>query len=443
MQIHNTENPVQVNTDLITQKNKSKKNSKKILSCITAFLIICFGVTAGTYIFINSDYARQISEQITSEFDLTNRQNSTSDRSVKPDTLSVFSQNELNKLGVIPLPVDFEIQEEYKGIKFVQSPNAKFTPFQINLLEKFIDLTPEKLLNPGPAAIVNFVRSDIQSFREFNPETAAFASGPYVFFNDDSFKPNIPMADDSIDAALNTFIHELTHIAQFNSIANNLTPRDVDVAFGEGLAWTDLVISSELISSFANVTGWEQRTIDNKVDYILPSSINERTTDYGKTKIYEDMADTVAGVVLTSISSFSLERITWAYEFLGENQETIRKNKLPFYSNLEPVKATNLQFDTSKEKNYKDNYEYFTKQVFVTQRTNSITEIFQFYSTELSLRGWTGSFSQTVESNGVIRYKGDFKNEFRDLYIEIYSYDQARGYIVKPQGTIVVVLSGF
>lgn len=56
---------------------------------------------------------------------------------------------------------------------------------------------------------------------------------------------------------------------------------------------------------------------------------------------------------------------------------------------------------------------------------------------------WQGVFAKEVKSDGVEIYKGDFKGNGRDMYIELRSYDKATGYSQKPTGTEVNVISGY
>lgn len=446
MQISNGDNNINVTMNansVSTSGNNSWR--KKVLTTFVFLLLLCFLLVSSVTLFISLDGPNTIRDSALGL--LKTNVNSSLDSTEKPReyneaTLSYFSPTELAKLGILPLPNNFKVQEEYKGIKLVQSETEKFTDLQLALLKMFIDTTPQKLLEPGPTAIVTFKKGEIKQGTNFNPNTAAFASGSYVFFNDNSFDPNTPLADDSIDAAYNTFIHELTHVSQFNEINQDISRTRIDSNYELGQTWIDLVMNSDLIADFASISGWEKKEAGEKITYTLKDE-TQKTSQYGKSKIYEDMAETVAGVVTTEDYEFSTQRKSWAVKYLDEDLASLSKEKLPFNESLEQVKANNLQYDSSKENVYKNNYQHTSKQVFVTQRQNSLDEIYNYFNQEIGGRGWKGNFKKTVEPNNVVRYKGDFDGVHRDMYVEIYSYDKATGYLVKPKGTIVVVVSGY
>lgn len=430
---------INTNTHLDAMK---KPLRKKLFAIFLTFLVLGFCAFSSIYTFISYGGVEELYKL---RDNLVNQSllPTSSERKYNDETLSYFTSDEIKKLGILELPINFQIQETYKGVKLVRSESQEFSPLQIQLLKSFIDMTPQRLLVPGPDAIVTFKAGEIKQGTNFNPNTAAFASGSYVFFNDASFNPSSPLADDSVDAAFNTFVHELTHIAQFREITREISAEAINKSNRDGLSWIDLVLNSELMSEYAGSTGWEKTLQDGKVNFILKNQQTAKTSEYGKTKIYEDMAESVAAAITTDDKEYSVERLNWAYNFLSENKTTLKINKLPFSPNLEQVKANNLQYDITKEEAYKKNYQHYTKQVFLTQKLDTVDIIYNFYNTELAPRGWSGSFKRSADANNIIRYKGEFTGKYRDMYIEIYSYDLARGFIVKPKGTIVVVISGF
>ncbi len=359
------------------------------------------------------------------------------------ETLSYFSSKELAQLGILSLPNNFKVQDEYKGIRFVMSPKKSFSDTQLGLLKYFIDITPTKLLQPGPTAIVTYAPGEINYASNVNERVAAFASGSYIFFNDNSFNPNFPLADSSVDAVYSVFIHELVHVAQFNSIVGLLDQATIDKFYKEGLSWIDLVVNSSLIADFAVVAGWQAYSEGEKLMYKLNYPELTQTSEYGKSKIYEDMAESVSAFVSTNTRGFSRNRMQWSASFLEESERTIKLQKFPIPENMKSVNITNPSYDKTKESNMRNNYNYVDIQYFLTEDINSIDAIHSFMSKELNERGWQGNFIKYQDKNGVLYVKGDFDGMFRDMYIELYSYDQAKGYIVKPRGTIMVVISGY
>lgn len=424
------------------------KRTKKILSIFVGILILILLCTSTIYVLFSSELVSEYSKYRSAFLRYVLHQNSVETvnnktRSFNTSNLSYFSDIELGKLGILSLPENFQIQETYKGIRFVRSPKKSFSDIQIRLLKQFVDKTPQKLLNPGPTAIVTYQKGEIKQGTNFNPNTAAFASGSYIFFNDESFNPTLPLADNSVDAAFSTYLHEMTHIAQFNEASKDLTPENIDESYVVGYTWIDLVLNSNLITEFAKYTNWQKTVIDKKPDYILNDKEAERTTDYGKSKIYEDMAETVAAICITNTTDISVGRQQWALEYLSETKENLKIGKFPFSEKYEQVNASNLQYDTSKENEMKSTHQYVDRQVFINQKLNQINDIENFMNAELNARGWNGKFVKSVESNNIIRFKGNFTNPERDMYIEIYSYDEATGFSIKPKGTIIVVINGY
>ncbi|BDQ05113.1 MAG: hypothetical protein KatS3mg084_0631 [Candidatus Dojkabacteria bacterium] len=370
-------------------------------------------------------------------------QSSSSIREFNETNLSYFSNEELAKLGILNLPENFQIQDTYKGIRFVRTAQKSFSEIQLGLLKYFIDITPTRLLNPGPTAIVTYAPGEIANVANLNDRTAAFASGSYMFFNDHSFNPVYPLADTSVDAAFRTFIHELVHVAQFNYIVDRLDPASIDEFYKEGLSWIDLVVNSQLIAEFALYAGWQVYSEGSKLLYKLPNSVLAQTSEYGKSKIYEDMAESVAAFVTTNTVGFSGDRLKWCVQFLGDSDIQVKLHKFPVPFNMQSVNITNPSYDKNKESSMKQRYKYLDIQYFITEDVNVINDIQYFLSEELSQRGWKGTFTRYRDQNGVVYIKGDFDGTYRDLYLELYTYDHAHGFLVKPRGTIMVVMSGY
>jgi len=445
LRISPTISPDVLPPDIVTNKTRRKK----IMSYILGGLVILLVITTTSFVLLSpdivSDY-NKFSSTVVNRFlnrDVGYNLSQNNERQFNPSNLSYYTDSELGKLGVLSLPQNFQIQEIYKGIRFVRSQNKNFSNLQINLLKKFIDKTPNKLLTPGPTAIITYQKGEVKQGTNFNPNTAAFASGTYIFFNDESFSPSLPLADNSIDAAFSTFVHELSHVSQFNYVSKNLTTLDIDNSYTLGYTWIDLVLNSDLIADFASYTNWQKTIIDKKIDYELVNKEDELTTDYGKSRIYEDMAETLSNVVITNTSEISASRVEWALKYLNTNLSELKIGKFPFSEKYEQVNANNLIYDTSKELAYKKSYGYSDRQIFINQTINTFDDITKFVSAELNNRGWSGQFTRSVDASNIIRLKGEFTGNNRDMYIEIYTYDQARGFSIKPKGTIMVVINGY
>lgn len=435
-----------------------KKRSKKIfIICTLLFILI---VVALMVIFLTSNDKKdidmdegkaptekvQISNQPTNSINKKNKQ-AVNNRTFQVDTLTNFTKEELSNLGVVSLPVGFTIQEEYKGVKLVRSPKASFSKSQLNLLHYYLDLTPQKLLSPGPAAIVMFKADEVEAGPfGISMDTVAFASGPYVFFNEESFTGR-SLKTDSSDQAYTSFEHELTHIAQFNENLSDIYDIAINQKSENPIYWTDASIRSSFIENFAKISGWEKSETDSygkKIfKYQLSSPENAKTTEYGKTAIVEDMAESVSGVIATCNYQFDAKRVQWVLDYLKVTLDSLKPGKLPCNSGYQKVQAWFPDIDYDKKEAYKNKYGFSDTQVYVNEKVNSLNEAQSFYQTELNSRGWTGTLNKVVKEDGVEIYKGDFSGNNRDIYLEMKSYDNATGFAEKPVGTTVNIISGY
>ncbi len=420
-------------------------------------LLLATLLLAGGVVFLvlnqkeNTDYADK-ETNLTKEVQLGNQPSNQNKkpalgRTFQPDTSTNFTKDELSTLGVVSLPIGFTVQEEYKGIKLMRSPKASFSEPQLKLLHYYLSLTPQKLLSPGPAAIVMFKPEEVEAGPfGINIDTVAFASGPYIFFNEESFTGRSLKADSS-DQAYMSFEHELVHIAQFNESLNDIYNTMTEQDSKNPVYWTEVAMGSTFVADFAKISNWEKSEADSYggkiLKYQLSSPEDAKTTEYGKTAIVEDMAEAVAGVVATCDYRFDAQRVKWVLDYLRITIDSLKPGKLPCSSRLQNVQAWFPDIDYDKKELYKTKYSFSDTQVFQNEEVGSLESIKDYYQTELNARGWSGSLSKVVKENGVEVYKGDFSGNDRDLYLEMKSYDNATGYSEKPIGTTVNVISGY
>ncbi len=367
--------------------------------------------------------------------------NNVSERKYNEYTLSKFISDEINRLGILDIPEGFSVQYEYKGIKFVRTPHKSFSFQQIGILKYFIDLTPKKLLEPGPAAIITFDRDEISPIHGLSSDTIAFASGMYMFFNDDSF--NSIKENHFIDNAFATFIHELMHISQFNFVFEELGyEKALETAEKNGYSWVDLVSSSALTRDFADAAGWDY---DSEIrDYVLVNKENVRTTEYGKTSIYEDIADSMGAVVTTRFDLVSDSRVVWVLKYLNEDSFTIKNKKLPVYPNSKLVNLEGANFIDTIRQDFAMKYDYVTVSTYYYEEEKSVNNVVNYYENEFKERMWTAVKPISKSNNNIVTYEGEYDSGVRNTYIRIYSYDYIRnGYNISLKGTVIVFVCGF
>lgn len=375
-------------------------------------------------------------------------------KTYRDETLTYFTNDELQKLGVITIPNGWSVQEEYKGIKFVRTPKASYTDLHLKILKKFIDNTPEVLLKPGPAAITTYTSDEIQSPYFARGAATAFVSGSYMFYDKLSFEGGGfgSVGDSSLDAAYYTFIHELMHNYQFNQALDYINPdalKDTGKQFQIFKDWIKYSVERPIFEDFSSVTEWEKRVLyNNEFSYSLSHIPYEqqkliKTTQHGKSNIVEDMAEAVAGAVTADDAIFSQERLGWAYKFLGVNKDQFKTGKFPFHSELKLTRAFGFSvYDTKKKEEFKVKYELSdVKEYLVDNKT--VAETQNILSTLINDRGWQGAFGQVAVEKGVEILKGDFSVSGRDMYVELRNYDNSTGAKFDFKGTWVTFISGY
>ncbi len=359
-------------------------------------------------------------------------------------TQSYFDEEELRLLGVVQLPEGFTVQETYKNIKFVRSPKKAYTATQLYLIKRFIDQTPQKLLSPGPTAIVTYKEGEVHEPDFANGKLQAFASGSYVFFNDRSFDPD-PDANKTIDNTYRTFEHELVHVSQFNEVARSESWFAIYNNARSKKGWIETFEDSEVCKSFAKAGNWRRSDSGEKIQYTLINPDTEKTNTYAKTQIIEDMAETVSGVISTRDSDYSDTRKEWALEFLSEPIENLKPNKFPHAASFVNLQTDGLKYDLDVIEKYRKNpdYKYIDVQPLLVKKLHAIEETKDYLASELPVRGWKGTFTKTVDKHNVIYYKGTFTGSDRDMFIDIFSYDDGKGFLSKPDGTLIIVINGY
>lgn len=359
---------------------------------------------------------------------------------------SEFSEEEERKLGIVSPPEGATTQFEYKEITFMRSPGRSFSEQEVWLLKYFVDLTPQKLLDPPPKAIVTYVKGELKlGFAGFNPNAIAYASGSYVFFSEKSFEQGALLGfltDKSIDAVYRTFEHELVHVVQFYAVPDDIKQKVIN---GEILS-RNMLYYSEILPAFTKAAGWEDidQSEEKFVWELKEDKESQKTTTYGKTDPVEDMAETFAGYILTDTERFSKTRVEWCREWLGFAIARIGDNKLPIYPDSQLVKTIVGRISDEKiVERYKKEFSLTDVQTWEVSERNQIEKVKKFFKEELALRGWTGSFSKEVTKYDVIKYTGDFDSPYRKMNVQLKTYDASEKYIIAPEGTTIAVVSGY
>ncbi len=365
------------------------------------------------------------------------------------ETFSPYTLEELRMLGVVMPPRGARVQETYKGIRFLASPSSRYSKRQLELLKMFIDRTPRLLLSPGPSAIITYRKGEVH----FPPGTSALslalASGPYVFFDSSSFNTRGTFSAGSTEGVFRAFEHELVHVLQFARTTSSMDMEKALFRFrkrGVQKIWNRQALDTKLVRSFVGVTGWSFSPRSHRVR--LHNRKDEKTSSYGKKNVLEDMAETISLVVVGDTTQLSRGRINWAVKVLGfKNLREAQKGTFPYSSLYKPVRLWGkgvTQFDGSKTALFRKKYPLVDIEYFVNREQNSFEPILKYLESEFPRRGWRRLYAKSVRlKNGVQKRIMSYKGRWRDVYLEVITYDYATGYTLKPSGTIITVLSGY
>ncbi len=357
------------------------------------------------------------------------------------ETFSSFNIEDLKMLGVIHPPEGAFVQEEYKGIKFVASPENRYSEDQLILLKYFVDRVPPVLLKYGPSAVVNGEVGFLPSLAQ--------ASGPYIYFDSSAFHTGGFWSAGSLEEVFRGFVHELVHVYQFGKAMEIVDLREAREKFSRvkrQTIWKYAVMRTELVDSFARITGWKLRR-GRITTASLKNSRAERTSNYGRVSIIEDMAETVSFVVIGNLTQLSERRVGWAMDLLEVPLwKEAMKYTFPYSDRFKLVKMRGgvTKFDHSKKKEYGERYRVIDLAHFIGKEDGHYEEMVSELKQGFEERGWEKTLSKSLRlEHGVKKSLLEYRGKWRDVYVEVISYEDATGYLTKPEKTIITVLSGY
>jgi hypothetical protein len=360
-------------------------------------------------------------------------------------TFSSYNYEELKMLGVITPPKDGFVQNEYKGIKFIATSKRKYTEKELKFFKYFIDRTPSLLIKSAPSAIIN---------ADVGLVSKAQASGPYIYFDSSDFDTGGFFSAASFEGVFRGFVHEWVHVYQFREamLESNLTKvRKRFKKHKRQTYWNYLVKKSKLIASFADVTEWKPiiyKHLDKK-NYRLKNSKKAQTSNYGRTDIMEDMAETISLVVIGDLTPLSQQRVDWVIDRLHlKSQGQVLQHTFPYAKIYKPVvlNGTGITgFNETKMREYAKTYPFSDIAHFVSKKKQkAYSKIVSLLEKGFKERGWEKVSSKELHlKNGIKKHLFEYRGKWRDLYVEVISYEDATGYLTKPEETIITVLSGY
>ena len=419
-------------------KIKKKKTSLPLFCCCFVFLLSLIVIGAALAYFEKDIIRSYIDQTFTTQTTIPVSNDETS----KID-LRNLTNEELAKLGVITIPENSVVEDTYKGIQLISTPSRELNDEEIAQIKFYIDNLPSKLTSSGPLAIISVTKSSLGNIGLSNPLIVAFASGPYIFVTDQTFEGNFIQKGVSFDDVEKTMAHEFMHVQQFYSIPD----QKLDTALDSNMITIDLAKDSENVIDFAKEVGW-QENIDSGGN-ILSWQLGEddgsqKTTKYGKTSPAEDLSESISYLIMGEGFQFSKSRISWCEEFLGESEDELVKGRIPIYSDSTRVKVIFGEgYNVNKFQQYQEIFHFADAQNYNVEEENQIDLIADFYREEFESRKWKEKeWKNQTSLEGVETFTGVFTYGKRQVDIEIESYDSAQGFIVKPKGTLISVISG-
>lgn len=224
----------------------------------------------------------------------------------------------------VPTPGPVEWRRTVAGID-VLGVGTSPDPAELDLLAAAVTAIPEVLWDRAALGAVYRIPDD----PAVEPGTLAFATGPDVYLTDATFAQ--PGGSTALEAAI---AHELAHTAQFAA----LTGDDVTAAGDDPEA---LIRGSALVRRFAAAAGW----IEGGDGWQLPDPAG--AVGSGVTAPEEDMAETVAAVVLGRAEDLSPARVAWAEEWLGAGAAELAAGCPYVPAGAVPRRADEPLFDTA------------------------------------------------------------------------------------------------
>jgi len=242
------------------------------------------------------------------------------------------------------------------------------------------------------------------------PGTQAFARGPDIYLTDATFSSRAgSMALEAVIA------HELTHTAQFAALTDN----DIAAANGDSVS---LIRDSTLVRSFGEAVGW----VHTEEGWQLPDP--QGTTDYALTAPEEDMAETVAAVVLGRAEDFSSARIVWTEQWLGVDAEELATGRPYLPAGAIEHRSEAPLYDTAAVAAIGS--DHVAPAYYALAGDQALVDIARDVTDALASRGLSGSLGELAGDHIAGHYAG---GRGRDYWVELWDLR------AQPSGHVLLI----
>ncbi len=268
-----------------------------------------------------------------------------------------------------------------------------------------------------------------------HPATAAFARGPDVYLVDRTFEE--AGAGTTRFGLARVLIHELAHVAQFDTLA----PAYIQAVQDGSLEISDTGDGSLLVADFARAVGWRNASSDPlRPSWSLSRAGSAGATEYGRTSPEEDMAESVALVALGQAGVLSEERVRWVEEWLGLSAERLAAGKpwVPDGSRQaffrEPV------YDEAEVAARRADHAepvYYELAASLPPADRLASQI----GAELRGRSLTGSLAPVADDR-LPRFAGEFaRSDGLRFWVELWDFREASGFRSAPDGPVLTYVA--
>ncbi|NIA25076.1 MAG: hypothetical protein GWP04_05855 [Gammaproteobacteria bacterium] len=333
----------------------------------------------------------------------------------------------LTRLGSAPF-ADVVWQRTVHDITVVGSrPHPD--PAELDLLEGALSELPRVLWEVGtPRSIIRVASAPEE---EQVGHVVAFTRGPDIYLVDRTFDPD-GGGTTRLDLA-RALAHEFAHVAQFRA----LDPAYIQAALDGDIARVDPADGSDLVVSFAAQTGWTNESADPlHADWRLEG---KAATEYGQTGPAEDMAESVAMLVLGRADWIPPDHSTWVTKWLDTSVRRLAAGK-PWI----PAGAVEV---STKE----DLYDEAAAGRAAPGATHAEAHYFELAASvpnhlalgpeiehKLLQRGFGGSFTR-INDDHLPHYQGSFaRSDGVRFWVELWDFRESTGFSSAPDVPVLV-----
>lgn len=222
---------------------------------------------------------------------------------------------------IVPKDLVFEHEETYRGIPIKWTNGQPISANTLSWLKAGLDILPDYFYIEHPlTAIISATDQELgsQSVIKPGPSTLAYASGLNIFLTETTAKGGSTYYPTDKTSVANVLFHEWVHVVQHYEALEIFTE--------EYLAKNKIVeamATGPLEKGFAKEVGWIYNSDefgDGIIAKLKDDVESQKTTDYGKTSVREDMAESGALFMQCKSNEISEARTLWWENTTGKNR---------------------------------------------------------------------------------------------------------------------------